>query len=294
MMFLMAAILRPLTRADVPGAMALVHQVGWNQTAADWERLLRAQPDGCFVASVGDELVGTVTTIVYDRRLAWIGMMVVAVGYRGQGFGQRLLARALEFLDRSGISCVKLDATPEGRGLYEKHGFVDERAVERWALARPAGAQASAETVPRIRSGQGQLTPPIEDVLVLDAELFGADRRDLLRSLAADAPDLAVVLERDAELIGYAFGRRGLRADHLGPWMARDECTADLLLTSFLQRSARPLVFVDCVRDNPWARRLAAARGFTLSRPLTRMYRGANVMPDATNFLGAIVGFEFG
>jgi len=282
----MAAILRPLTMADVPGAMALVHQVGWNQTAPDWERFLRAQPDGCFAASIGDELVGTVTTIVYDRRLAWIGMMLVDAGHRGQGLGQRLFARALGFLDRSGVSCVKLDATPEGRGLYEKHGFVDEQGVDRWALARPAGARATVET--------SRLIPTIEDVLALDAELFGADRRDLLRSLAAEAPDLAIVFTRSTEVTGYAFGRRGTRADHLGPWMARDERTAGQLLTSFLERSDRPLVFVDCVRDNPWARRLAEARGFRLSRPLTRMYRGANVFPDATNWLGAIVGFEFG
>ena len=35
--------------------------------------------------------------------------------------------------------------------------------------------------------------------------------------------------------------------------MAHDETTADLLLTSFLDRSDRPLVFVDCVRASPWA-----------------------------------------
>ena len=97
-----------------------------------------------------------------------------------------------------------------------------------------------------------------------------------------------------AEVTGYAFGRRGTRADHLGPWMARDEQTADSLLTSFLERSDRPLVFVDCVPATPWARRLAEARGFRLARPLTRMYRGSNVVQDPKHLLGAIVGFEFG
>ena len=112
MMSVMAAILRPLTMADVPGAMALVHQVGWNQTAPDWERFLRAQPDGCFAASIGDELAGTVTTIVYDRRLAWIGMMLVELGTEGKALVSGSLP-ALGSLDRSGVSCVKLYATPE-------------------------------------------------------------------------------------------------------------------------------------------------------------------------------------
>jgi hypothetical protein len=127
-----------------------------------------------------------------------------------------------------------------------------------------------------------------------DRELFGADRGDLLQSLAAEAPDLVFVLTQGSEVAGYAFGRRGTRADHLGPWVARDEPTADLLLASFLRQSDRPLVFVDCIRANPWATRLVQARGFRLSRQLTRMYRGTNEVPDATNVLGAIVGFEFG
>ena len=290
----MAASLRPLTMADVPAAMTLVRQAGWNQTAADWERFLRAQPDGCFAACIGDQLVGTVTTIIYDGRLAWLGMMLVDVGHRGQGHGQQLLVRALDVLDRSHVSCVKLDATPEGRRLYEKHGFVDEHALERWALSRPANRPASATSRPRSAMPLISLVPQLEDVLALDRELFGADRGELLKSIATEAPDLVIVPSIGATVTGYAFGRRGTRADHLGPWMARDERTADSLLTSFLERSDRPLVFVDCVGGHPWAGRLAEARGFSLSRPLTRMYRGARVAQDPTKLLGGIMGFEFG
>ena len=91
--------------------MALVRQAGWNQTAFDWMRFLRAQPDGCFAATAGDQLVGTVTTIVYDRHpavaeadahLAWIGMLIVDAESSRAGSGQRLLVRAPEFLDSLG------------------------------------------------------------------------------------------------------------------------------------------------------------------------------------------------
>lgn len=291
----MAAALRPLTMADVPAATALVHQAGWNQTAADWARFIRAQPEGCFAAFIGDQLVGTVTTIIYDQRLAWLGMMLVDAGHRGQGVGRQLLARALDRLDRSAVQCVKLDATPEGRRLYEKVGFVDEHAVERWALSRAVGDRpASAATRRAQATSAHSLDERIGDVVAFDRELFGADRSELLKSLATDAPDLVIVHSSDATLTGYTFGRRGARADHLGPWMARDERTADLLLASFLERSDRALVFIDCVRGHPWARRLAEARGFTLSRPLTRMYRGTNVSQDPSRLMGGILGFEFG
>ena len=315
--------LRSLAADDVPAAMALVRQVGWNQTAADWMRFLRAQPDGCFAASAGDQLVGTVTTIIYElgdarapdlaeapphrstlasiapgigavircrpftrSRLAWIVMLIVDTAHRGRGLGPRLLERAVDYLDGQRVSCVKLDATPEGQPLYEKHGFVVEQAIERWELRRASPCSATTE--------RGHAAPAFEDIVGLDRQLFGADRGELLLSLAVEAPDLTIVLRQGRDVIGYACGRRGTRADHLGPWMARDEAAGEQVLQTFLERSDRPLVYVDCLADNAWSRRLAASKGFRLSRPLTRMYRGANVAPGDTELLGAIVGPEFG
>jgi GNAT superfamily N-acetyltransferase len=274
--------------------MALVRQVGWNQTAPDWMRFLRAQPDGCFGASVDGRLIASITTIIYEaaeapparRRLAWIGMLIVDAAHRGQGLGPRLLVRALDYLDRQRIACVKLDATAEGRQLYEKHGFVVEQAIERWELVR--------RSPPLATTGRRKMTPPLEDIVRLDRQLSGVDRGELLMSLAAEAPDLTLALREDRDPIGYACGRRGARADHLGPWMARDARAGGQVLQTFLERSDRPLVYVDCLTSNPWSRRLAEASGFRLSRPLTRMCRGANVGPGDTNLLGAIVGPEFG
>jgi hypothetical protein len=42
------AQLRHLTHGDALQAAALSRDVGWNQTAADWARLLTLAPDGVF------------------------------------------------------------------------------------------------------------------------------------------------------------------------------------------------------------------------------------------------------
>jgi hypothetical protein len=76
--------------------------------------------------------------------------------------------------------------------------------------------------------------------------------------------------------------------------MAHDARAADQLLQAFLARSDRPLVYIDCVTDNPWSSRVVEANGFQRSRPLTRMRRGADLFPGETRRLGAIVGPEFG
>jgi predicted N-acetyltransferase YhbS len=279
----MAIEIRPLAQDDVPAAVRLKDQVGWNQTAADWEFLLRASPEGCFAAQCEGRVVGTAATIVYQDQVAWVGMVVVDPAHRGQGIGTSLLERAIRYLDDRRTPTAKLDATPHGKPLYEKFGFVAEYPIERWMLAR-----SLARPAPR------QPLEDIEDVLSLDREAFGADRSALLRALARRAPHLTLAQREEQRVVGYAFGRRGSRADQLGPWMARSAAVAAALLDEFLNRSGRELVFVDCLVQNPWPLPLLKTRGFELSRPLTRMVRGPNTRPGRPELLGAILGPEFG
>lgn len=272
-----------MTVDDIPEAMRLKDLAGWNQTAADWERFLSAGPEGCFAAECDGRVVGTSTTIIYEGRFAWIGMVLVEQQFRGQGIGTALLERAIGYLDSRNVPCMKLDATPQGRVLYEKLGFVSEYDIERWMLKREPREIVTTQS-----------PVEIEDVLRLDREIFGADRSGLLRSLTDAAPDFTLVAKVETDVVGYAFGRRGSLADHLGPWMARTEDVAAILLDEFLRRAGRELVFVDCMLDHPWALPLLKARGFEFSRPLTRMFRGKNDYPGRPELLCAALGPEFG
>ena len=280
----MQAVIRPLSVTDIPDAMKLVHQAGWNQTHADWMRFLAATPAGCFKALVDGHFVGTVTTMAYGERLAWIGMVLVDRAHRSQGIGRLLMETVLDHADRAGVRCVMLDATPAGRELYAKFGFVEQERLERWELTR--------YEITRSIEPPAQRTS--EHVMDLDRTLFGADRRGLLRSLEAEAPELAIELIDDTIIRGYAFGRRGTLADHLGPWMARDERAAADLLDRFLERSARSRVFVDRFVRHDTTLRLMKARGFQLSRPLTRMCRGERPVSAQGPTLLAAAGPEFG
>ncbi len=91
----MSVSLRGMKQADIPTCKRLSNQVGWNQTAADWARLIAWEPLGCFVAEQAGEVVATVTTTTYESRLAWVGMMLVDTTLRRQGIGRMLLAEAL-------------------------------------------------------------------------------------------------------------------------------------------------------------------------------------------------------
>src|SRR5258707_15861127 len=173
--------LRTMTEADIPVGMRLKEISGWNQTAKDWKRFLTASPNGCFVAEEVDaRVVGTAATISYEDKFAWIGMVLVAPEFRGQGIGTRLLERTIEFLDSARIPTMKLDATPLGKPLYEKLGFVTEYEIERLILKR--GPEQLQDV--RNSSAQELLTnAQFEMILARDRELFGADRSSILRSL---------------------------------------------------------------------------------------------------------------
>jgi len=275
--------LRVMTADDISAGMRLKEIAGWNQTHGDWERFLSASPHGCFVAETEGEVVGTAATISYEGRFAWIGMVLVDPARRGQGIGTKLLEKGIEYLDGCGIPSLKLDATPQGKPLYEKLGFVSEYELERWQLQRTPAP-----------SGTEGVSSVTKDMLEQDREIFGADRSALLRSIALEYPEFILQTRSQGKLTGYCFGRRGALADHLGPWVAQDESSARDLLDEFLLRSRGQKVFVDGLRPSPWAIRLLRERGFQYSRPLTRMYRGRNDFPGRPDLQSAILGPEFG
>ena len=281
--------LRVMTEADISAGMRLKEIAGWNQTEHDWKRFLRASPTGCFVAECDGTVCGTSTTIIYENRFAWIGMVLVDPEYRSHGVGTQLLQRAIQHLDERRVSTLKLDATPLGRPIYEKLGFVSEYEVERWILKRHAPAKiteaARFESVP---------ANVLQTVLTKDIGVFGANRGLLLKDLHIRAQQFTILVVEGGELKGYGFGRQGSFADHLGPWYALHAGAAQHILETFLARSHRDTVIVDCLKASPFASRLLRSAGFTYSRPLTRMFRGRNDQPGQFQNLCAILGPEFG
>ena len=273
-----------MTLADVAAAMSLKNTAGWNQTETDWSWLLRWSPNGCFAACDQDALVGTVSTIAYNRRVAWIGMVIVKSEYRKMGIGTALLKCALKYLDQNGVACVKLDATPAGKPLYEQLGFIEEFQIERWQFRRAISERPRAAP---------QNATNLESIVSLDRLACGFDRSELLRAVIESAPELACVNTPSPANTGFALGRRGWIADQLGPWVAVDRATASSLLDDFLRHSSRQSVFVDCLKDSKWAIPLVCSKGFDLVRPLTRMYRGENC-PGQPRLVGAVLGPEFG
>ncbi len=258
----------PLIEEDIPAAMRLVEAAGWNQTPADWQRVIDYQPWGCFKATENDRLVGTVTSTAYGQQLAWIGMMLVDPSMRRQGIGRMLMQSVIAALESAAIETIKLDATPMGRPLYEQLGFVAQFDFQR--LRRPETAEkqdsnssAFHATLSEIRSIHG----------ALDQRAFGVDRWSWLTRIAADS----VCLLEEA---GFGMMRRGRIADYLGPVSVGTTRAARQLIAQLAGTTSAAIFWDLPQRDHSilaWAREL----GFEPVRDLTRMtLRHDTTAPD--------------
>jgi GNAT superfamily N-acetyltransferase len=207
---------------DVGDAVELSDAAGWNQIEADWHRLVRYQPDGCLGAWVNGQLAGTTTFVIYEDRLAWIGMVLVRPEVRGQGIGTCLVRAAMETLRDGPVDIVGLDATEAGRPLYEREGFAEVAPIIRWIGSIRAVGDPGMVTV---------ISPDLVDaVAAYDRATVGVNRTGLLRRLMAidDGSGFAVVDDDVVE--GYVLVRPGRTAWQVGPLVADREALQQHLL----------------------------------------------------------------
>ncbi|HEY0380224.1 MAG TPA: GNAT family N-acetyltransferase [Pyrinomonadaceae bacterium] len=278
--------IRLLEMRDLAGAMRLKELARWNQTEGDWLRLLKLEPRGCFCASLDGRLVGTTTTTTYAGGLAWVGMVLVDPGCRRRGVATRLMRTALDYLEKR-VAAVKLDATTDGRPVYERFGFRVESSVERWTgTARVFDARAAmCETFEPSTPGE---------LLALDREAFGADRSKLIEALLADACVAPMVAAAEGRLSGYALARRGSSAAYVGPLVASDARQAATLFDGLLGQLAGQRIYVDLNTNFERGAEVLADRGFVKQRDLVRMAYGAPSSAASSAAVFAIAGPELG
>jgi GNAT superfamily N-acetyltransferase len=272
-----------MTVLDVPLGMRLKSQAGWNQTEADWRRFLDLEPDGCFVAELDGEPVATTVVCTFGP-IAWVAMVLVDAVVRGRGIGTALMQHALAFLDERGVRSVRLDATPLGRPLYEKLGFVAQ-----FELARHGGVLPPA---PRATGVESARPGDFEGLFALDRAVTATDRRPLLLRLFAEQPDAVRLVQRDGRCMGFVTVRPGTRALQIGPCIASVEA-GPLLFADAWHRYAGEYVFIDIPTGNTRAAAMATARGLTVQRHLLRMCRG-EVIVERVEELWASSGPEKG
>ena len=257
--------LRAMTAADLAAAYALTDELRWPHRPADWEQALR-HGEG-LVAERDGQVVGTALRWPWGPRHATIGLVVVAPACQQRRIGHRLMTALLDgFEDRT----VLLHATSDGRGLYERLGFVRIGEVRQH--------QGIAQPTPPIALDAGwRLRPATEADLstlrALDAEARGMPRDALIDELFREA-EATVVLDHDAHACGFAILRRFGRGHAIGPVVAPNAEGAKALIAHLSGLNAGRFTRIDIDFDSGLAEWLETLGLLRVDAPTT-MLRGA-------------------
>ncbi len=277
--------IRNMQEEDLPLGLDLCRVCGWNQTEMDWRRLLTLSPEGVFAAEYKGQPCATACATRYGSASAWIGMVLVHPEFRRRGIGSALMRHCIDFLKSKRVDSIKIDASEQGRPVYLKIGFDDERPVFRYLGAIPAGLKPDPKVV--------SIDPSMwTAIAAMDVAAFGADRMDLLRLL--DTHAITAALPKEAGIAAYGFAREGLHASYVGPIVASDAESARRVLTNLLSRLPGREVYWDVLPDNVAAKALATELGFAIRRRFTRMYLGEALHAGDMDRVFGTAGLELG
>lgn len=279
---------RRLGPDDIPAALRLSEEPGWNQVAADWRWMIE-QGDSFGYATGNGRLVASGLTVRFNGPFAWISMILVTAEFRRRGLATRLMQSCIDALHAQNL-VPALDASPEGRQVYLPLGFRDVyRTTRLLAVQPPTGGQGAPAGIAIAAMGEADLAP----LAAYDRAPAGTDRSELLRHLFGRFPRAAAVAHRDGRIYGYALARDGRRCAQIGPLVADDPDIALALLRRSLAAMSGP-VCLDIGDHHAPMRAWLDANGFTPVTPFVRMIEGRSEPFDDPRRVFVIAGPELG
>jgi GNAT superfamily N-acetyltransferase len=187
--------IRALTPTDVDAAVALASAEGWRDRRRFYDFVLRTPRCQPLAGVIDGRLIATGLATA-NGPVGWLGAIVVAEEFRRRGIGRVVTEELCRRLREAGCSTLSLEATNDGRPLYERLGF---RPVTRYhQLQADHVADPPAEPLgARVRTLRPADLPAI---FALDREATAEDRSAPLGVLAETG---GWVLERDGAVCGF-------------------------------------------------------------------------------------------
>jgi ribosomal protein S18 acetylase RimI-like enzyme len=260
---------RTMRNSDISFAISLCDREKWGVTRDDFERILRLDPKGSFIAYDDARRLGLVTSTSYGRKLAWIGNVVVDKNSRGREIGHRLVEFAVSYLRKRRVQHVALYCFKESLGFYERLGFVKEAAFVR---LKRKGKQAHF----RLATFSFDDRPRLAQLLAIDKRAFGADRSKLVRLVIADRVGFWIAMSDGSNIRSCMMVRKYDDVCEFGPWISMKPRTDELreMLRRALNETDGRSVEVSSLRSNREVLELLRDHGFRVLREGYRMFYG--------------------
>jgi len=257
-----------MRRGDVSFAVRLSDEENWWIPARDFDRILRLDPRGSFIAMENAKRAGLATTTSYGKEIAWVGNVVVEKSRRGKHIGQALVKRATGYLQKTGVKRIMLYSFDENIEYYRKLGFIQGPRFSRFRRERAALRNVVAESETRKALS-------VRALLAMDRRAFGVDRARLLVDLLNSG---------SASYLGYSAKSKCsylLAKDYedmceLGPWISFGLGPAELesmLRLALNKAKSKPIEITCPLTDGKVLAMLSKSHFRTIARGHVMCYR---------------------
>lgn len=275
--------IRPMRHDEIAIAVDWAAAEGWNPGIADAACFATVDPKGFLIGELEGETAATISCVNYNASFAFLGFYIVRADLRGRGFGLRIWNAAIA---HAGSRVIGLDGVVAQQQNYRKSGF--ELA---YANIRYGGTVASPEAPRAGVVALGEI--PLADVEAYDATVFPAQRPAFLRAWIGAPGHVGRAVVRDGRLAGWGVIRPCLRGRKIGPLVADDRATAEIVLSALLSGVGGGQIFLDVPGINRDAVALAQDLGLAPVFETARMYTGAIPQLRLERIFG-VTSFELG
>ena len=248
---------------------------------------MRISPENCFKLVVGDRLVGASFALTVAE-ISYLSFFLIDRGHRSlqsaRALGLRCLSAAWE---RSRL--VVAYANRRAVRAYARTGFRTAHWVTRYQATL---VDSSAVPLP----GHSDINPvDVEEVLDMDQQCYGADRRELLSALAVYADGRFYgYRERGLRgLAGYAFVRKCSNEYLIGPIVAVGDAIASSLVLRILTDLPTSTASLEVNKEGLPQSRSFSIRFERTAVSVRKMYVGSDTLLEENDLLYAIGGHHF-
>ena len=219
-------------RSDVSPINLLSERAGWNQTLADLEAMKAHGNSGYQLATFRHENkeipLGCGLSLPVADDMSWIGMILVHPELRRQGIARSIMNSCIvqaRVVQRKSI--IGLDATPQGKQVYDDLGFKDSYKIWRSTISTNQEIQLNKS----LRTDTLDLKL-IKEYLHKKNNTQRIPIVELLDGLPGTFNRMAMC---DGKVTGFIMSRPGRLKPFIGPLIADSEATAIHLLNDVLK-----------------------------------------------------------
>ena len=273
-------IIEQMTLEELIDIYDIAAAEGWNPCRGIAKAVYNIDPEGFWVGKINNEIVASISVVVYEKRYAFIGLFIVKPVYRGGLIGYRIAECATDIAAERGVEVLGCDGVPENIHKYEQQGFTLDHFITRYQCKTPENVSETNHCIAVNQSDYIRINDFITQ--------FEPERRNtFLNNWQNNKNVQGLFVEHEGKIQAYGSLCRTYEGIRIGPLYAQNNEDAAHVFNGLMVRIEQGhMVHIDVPDKNKSGHQLAKRWGMEPSWVLGRMYKGGKPSMNMCNVYG--------